>query len=50
MTRWVKSIGDYVAEDEPLLEVATDKVDTEIVSPHSGTITEIWPAKMRWSP
>ncbi|MGQ9408246.1 biotin/lipoyl-containing protein [Mycolicibacterium neoaurum] len=41
MTRWVKSIGDYVAEDEPLLEVATDKVDTEIVSPHSGTITDI---------
>lgn len=41
VTRWLKSAGDYVAADEPLLEVATDKVDTEIVSPHSGTIVEI---------
>ncbi|MCV7104486.1 2-oxo acid dehydrogenase subunit E2 [Mycolicibacterium chitae] len=41
VTRWLKSVGDYVEVDEPLLEVATDKVDTEVASPHSGTITEI---------
>lgn len=41
VTRWLKSVGDRVEVDEPLVEVATDKVDTEIVSPHSGTITEI---------
>ncbi|CAJ1584588.1 2-oxo acid dehydrogenase subunit E2 [[Mycobacterium] wendilense] len=41
VTRWLKSVGDHVEVDEPLLEVATDKVDTEVASPHSGTITEI---------
>lgn len=38
---WVKSVGDYVAAEEILLEVATDKVDSEVASPVSGVITEI---------
>jgi pyruvate dehydrogenase E2 component (dihydrolipoamide acetyltransferase) len=41
VTRWLKSVGDEVAADEPLLEVSTDKVDTEIPSPVSGTLLEI---------
>src|SRR6476620_7363309 len=41
VTRWLKSIGDSVAVDEPLLEVSTDKVDTEIPSPVAGTLLEI---------
>ena len=41
VTRWLKSIGDSVAVDEPLLEVSTDKVDTEIPSPIAGTLLEI---------
>jgi len=41
VTRWLKNTGDFVEADEPLLEVATDKVDTEIVAPHSGTLREI---------
>ena len=41
VTRWLKAIGDTVAADEPLLEVSTDKVDTEIPSPVSGVLTEI---------
>ncbi len=39
--RWLKSVGDDVAIDEPLLEVSTDKVDTEIPSPVAGVLTEI---------
>jgi pyruvate dehydrogenase E2 component (dihydrolipoamide acetyltransferase) len=39
--KWLKNIGDTVAENEPLLEVSTDKVDTEVVSPASGTLAEI---------
>ena len=38
---WVKSVGDYVEAEEILLEVATDKVDSEVASPVSGVITEI---------
>jgi len=38
---WVKEIGDYVAEDDILVEISTDKVDTEIPSPAQGTLTEI---------
>ncbi|MDR8391987.1 2-oxoglutarate dehydrogenase, E2 component, dihydrolipoamide succinyltransferase [Aliifodinibius sp. S!AR15-10] len=38
---WAKSVGDTVEVDEPLLEIATDKVDTEIPSPHAGTLVEI---------
>ncbi len=41
VTRWLKQIGDTVAIDEPLLEVSTDKVDTEIPSPVAGTLLEI---------
>jgi 2-oxoglutarate dehydrogenase E2 component (dihydrolipoamide succinyltransferase) len=41
VTRWLKSVGDEVAVDEPLLEVSTDKVDTEIPSPVAGTLQEI---------
>ncbi|WP_322612519.1 2-oxoglutarate dehydrogenase, E2 component, dihydrolipoamide succinyltransferase [Dermacoccus abyssi] len=41
VTRWLKNVGDTVAVDEPLLEVSTDKVDTEIPSPVAGTLQEI---------
>ncbi|WP_062378285.1 2-oxoglutarate dehydrogenase, E2 component, dihydrolipoamide succinyltransferase [Demequina pelophila] len=41
VTRWLKAVGDQVAADEPLLEVSTDKVDTEIPSPFEGTLLEI---------
>jgi pyruvate dehydrogenase E2 component (dihydrolipoamide acetyltransferase) len=41
ITRWLKRVGDTVDTDEPLLEVSTDKVDTEIPSPVAGTILEI---------
>lgn len=41
VTRWLKDVGDAVAVDEPLLEVSTDKVDTEIPSPVAGTLVEI---------
>ncbi|MDI3213313.1 2-oxoglutarate dehydrogenase, E2 component, dihydrolipoamide succinyltransferase [Arthrobacter sp. AL12] len=41
VTRWLKSIGDTVEVDEPLLEVSTDKVDTEIPSPVAGILQEI---------
>ncbi|WKD57327.1 Dihydrolipoyllysine-residue acetyltransferase component of pyruvate dehydrogenase complex [Corynebacterium capitovis DSM 44611] len=41
ITTWLKSVGDIVEVDEPLLEVSTDKVDTEIPSPVEGTILEI---------
>ena len=41
ITTWLKSVGDMVEVDEPLLEVSTDKVDTEIPSPVEGTILEI---------
>ncbi|MEO6143160.1 MAG: biotin/lipoyl-containing protein, partial [Dermatophilaceae bacterium] len=41
VTRWLKNVGDVVAVDEPLLEVSTDKVDTEIPSPVAGTLQEI---------
>src|SRR2546430_8085575 len=39
--RWLKKPGDKVERDEPLLEISTDKVDAEIPSPSSGTLTEI---------
>ena len=41
VTRWLKAVGDEVEVDEPLLEVSTDKVDTEIPSPVAGTLLEI---------
>lgn len=41
VTRWLKKVGDTVAVDEPLVEVSTDKVDTEIPSPVAGVIEQI---------
>ena len=41
ITRWLKQVGDTVEVDEALLEVSTDKVDTEVPSPVAGTIVEI---------
>ena len=45
VTRWLKKVGDAVAADEPLVEVSTDKVDTEIPSPVSGTLLSITAAE-----
>lgn len=45
ITRWLKGVGDTVEADEPLLEVATDKVDTEIGAPYAGTIRELLAAE-----
>ena len=42
VTRWLKNVGDAIAMDEALLEVSTDKVDTEIPSPVAGTVSEIF--------
>ncbi len=41
ITRWMKSVGDSVERDEPLYEVSTDKVDSEVPSPAAGVLTEI---------
>src|SRR6478752_5109626 len=41
VTRWLKQEGEQVEADEPLLEISTDKVDTEVPSPASGTLTQI---------
>ena len=41
ITRWFKQVGEDVAEDEPLFEVSTDKVDTEVPAPAAGVLTEI---------
>jgi pyruvate dehydrogenase E2 component (dihydrolipoamide acetyltransferase) len=41
ITRWLKLEGEHVEADEPLLEISTDKVDTEVPSPGSGTLTQI---------
>jgi pyruvate dehydrogenase E2 component (dihydrolipoamide acetyltransferase) len=41
VTRWLKQVGDTVQADEPILEISTDKVDTEIPSPASGTLVSI---------
>ncbi|ARE76812.1 2-oxoglutarate dehydrogenase, E2 component, dihydrolipoamide succinyltransferase [Streptomyces sp. Sge12] len=41
VTRWLKQVGESIEADEPLLEVSTDKVDTEIPAPVSGTLLEI---------
>lgn len=41
VTRWLKAVGDTVAVDEPLVEISTDKVDTEIPSPVAGVVQEI---------
>src|SRR6201988_2802098 len=41
ITRWLKQEGEQVEADEPLLEISTDKVDTEVPSPAAGTLTQI---------
>ena len=41
VTKWLKQEGEEVAADESLLEISTDKVDTEVPSPASGTLTQI---------
>ena len=41
ITRWLKAIGDAVERDEPLVEISTDKVDSEIPSPAAGVLQEI---------
>jgi pyruvate dehydrogenase E2 component (dihydrolipoamide acetyltransferase) len=42
ITRWLKQEGEHIEADEPLLEISTDKVDTEVPSPASGTVTQIF--------
>src|SRR5438046_10038683 len=41
LTKWLKKPGDHVERDEPLFEISTDKVDTEIPSPSAGVLSEI---------
>src|SRR5580698_8600057 len=41
ITRWMKAVGDQVERDEPLFEVSTDKVDSEVPSPAAGVLSEI---------
>ena len=41
LTKWLKKVGDKVERDEPLFEISTDKVDSEIPSPAAGTLTEV---------
>jgi len=41
ITKWLKQVGETVEADEPLLEISTDKVDTEVPSPASGVVSEI---------
>src|SRR4030088_3077938 len=41
LTRWLKKPGDRVERDEPLFEISTDKVDTEIPSPSTGVLSEV---------
>ncbi len=41
ITSWLKNVGDTIEEDEPIVEIATDKVDSEVPSPASGVIKEI---------
>jgi pyruvate dehydrogenase E2 component (dihydrolipoamide acetyltransferase) len=41
ITKWLKGVGDAIEADEPLLEISTDKVDTEVPSPGTGVVTEI---------
>src|SRR3954454_21875922 len=41
VSKWLKSVGDHVGKDEPVLEISTDKVDAEVPSPGEGTLLEI---------
>jgi pyruvate dehydrogenase E2 component (dihydrolipoyllysine-residue acetyltransferase) len=42
ITKWLKQVGETVESDEPLLEISTDKIDTEVPSPASGVVTQIF--------
>ena len=42
VTKWLKSVGDHIEADEPIVEISTDKVDTEVPSPGSGMLSEIF--------
>src|SRR6185436_16250503 len=41
ITKWLKQVGEAIGRDEPLLEISTDKVDTEVPSPAEGVVTQI---------
>src|SRR5215470_5580953 len=41
LTKWLKKPGEHVERDEPLFEISTDKVDTEIPAPAAGTLSEV---------
>src|SRR5690349_23864943 len=41
LTKWLKKAGEHVERDEPLFEISTDKVDTEIPAPAAGTLSEV---------
>jgi len=41
VTKWLKNVGDQIEADEPLLEISTDKVDTEVPANGSGVLSEI---------
>jgi 2-oxoglutarate dehydrogenase E2 component (dihydrolipoamide succinyltransferase) len=41
IVKWLKKVGETIGRDEPLLEVSTDKVDTEVPSPAAGVLVEI---------
>ena len=41
VSKWLKSVGDKIEKDEPILEISTDKVDAEVPSPAAGTLLEI---------
>src|SRR5215510_7670967 len=41
VTKWLKQVGDPIGRDEPLLEISTDKVDTEVPSPAEGVVAQI---------
>ena len=49
LTKWLKKPGDTVERDEPLFEISTDKIDSEIPSPAAGTLQKIWFRKARRS-
>jgi 2-oxoglutarate dehydrogenase E2 component (dihydrolipoamide succinyltransferase) len=41
ITKWLRQVGDPIGRDEPLLEISTDKVDTEVPSPAEGVVLQI---------
>ena len=50
VNKWLKSVGEKIEKDEPLLEVSTDKVDTEITSPYSGYLINTFIKERHTSP